>query len=93
MPDSYYTEKLLGLQEVSIKKFNDTKIMRSLLNSRENSVFALPGSHPVLFYGDQNRTQYHDFGIIFFERQFVCQRQLYLIITIHKNSVFELMIF
>ena len=25
MPDSYYTEKLLGLQEVSIKKVNDMK--------------------------------------------------------------------
>ena len=73
MPDSYYTEKLLGLQEVSIKKFNDTKIMRSLLNRRENSVFALPGSNSILFYGDQNRTQYHDFVIIFLERQFVCQ--------------------
>ena len=25
MPNSYYTEKLLGLQEVSIKKINNTK--------------------------------------------------------------------
>ena len=25
MPDSYYTEKLLGVQEVSIKKVNDMK--------------------------------------------------------------------